>query len=256
MKIISVLRILKWQLQKYSRFIMELKTIFWLPRKSIDLTKLFAQFEDKIFYFIQVGANDGITGDDLRRYIEKYKWHGILIEPVPYVFERLKNNYSKFSNLIFENVAISQHSGFANFYSISEKDLDNKNLFENYDKYKLDQLSSFDKDTLMKHSYMHPDFEHLINIIQIPTLTLIDLFKKYEVKKIDLLQVDAEGFDFEILNAIDFKTVSPNIIIFEHQHMNLCDYKSLIGKIKKSGYKSFKSNWDTVSVKREICFGI
>jgi FkbM family methyltransferase len=127
--------------------------------------------------------------------------------------------------------------------------MDNKNLFENYQDYKIDQLSSFDKETLMKHSYMHPSFVKLIQEIDIPTLSMNDLLEKYKVKKIDLLQIDTEGYDFEILQTFDFNKISPTIIIYEHQHLKLTDYKTLIIKFRKSGYKSFKCNWDTVCIK-------
>jgi hypothetical protein len=96
---------------------------------------------------------------------------------------------------------------------------------------------------------MHPSFVKLIHEIDIPTLSMSDLLSKYKVKKIDLLQVDTEGYDFEILNTFDFKKISPTIIIYEHQHMKLIDYKTLVKKFRKNGYKSFKCNWDTVSIK-------
>jgi FkbM family methyltransferase len=237
-----------WNAKKKLKLITELDTIFWMPRRKIDIDKLFARFTKDDFYFIQIGANDGITGDDLRHYIEKYSWHGILVEPVPYVFERLKKNYNGFSNLIFENSGISCQSGFANFYSISENDLENNNLFDNYHTYKIDQLSSFDKKTIMKHSYMHPNFEDLIIEIEIPVLNIHDLMEKYQVTQLDLLQVDTEGFDFEILKIFDFEKIAPKIVIFEHQHLKHREYKGLIRKLRKSGYKSYKNNFDTVSI--------
>ena len=45
------------------------------------------------FFFIQVGANDGRTGDPIRKHIERYQWRGLLLEPLPNVFEVLTRNY-------------------------------------------------------------------------------------------------------------------------------------------------------------------
>ena len=255
LSIISVYKALKWNLYKGIRKLVDLKTIFWMPRQNINMDKLFADFEGKDFFFIQIGANDGITGDNLTRYIKKYNWKGILVEPVPFVFERLKINYRDFSNLIFENSAISTHTGFAKFYSIAERDLNNNNLFEHYNDFKIDQLSSFEKATLMKHTYMHPDFQNLIIETEIATLNITDLLSKHNVEKIDLLQIDTEGFDFKLLISIDFHKVSPSILIFEHQHMKQEDYKKLLNKLKKYGYKNYKYNWDTVSIKTIECIG-
>ena len=56
--------------------------------------------------FIQVGANDGFRGDPIRRMVQKYNWSGILIEPLPDIYEKLKENYKDQEGLIFENAAI------------------------------------------------------------------------------------------------------------------------------------------------------
>lgn len=130
----------KWQIQKIKNFIFDLQHIFWIPKRKIDFNNVFAKYNHEQFYFIQIGANDGVTGDDLRKFIEKYNWHGILVEPVPHVFKRLQNNYSGFKHLIFENSAISTKTGFSKFYSIIEADLENNNLFDSYDKFKIDQI--------------------------------------------------------------------------------------------------------------------
>src|SRR6266700_5808911 len=72
-------------------------------------------------FFVQIGANDGMHGDPLRSLILKHaSWGGILVEPVPYAFERLKKNYAGRSNLHFENVAVSDCAGFMPFYYVSE----------------------------------------------------------------------------------------------------------------------------------------
>ena len=46
------------------------------------------------FFFIQVGSSDGITNDPIHDYIVKYKWKGILVEPVEYLFNRLLRTYA------------------------------------------------------------------------------------------------------------------------------------------------------------------
>jgi hypothetical protein len=40
--------------------------------------------------FVQIGSNDGTTGDPLRTFTEANDWSGLLVEPVPYVFARLQ----------------------------------------------------------------------------------------------------------------------------------------------------------------------
>jgi hypothetical protein len=56
--------------------------------------------------FINVGANDGISKDPVYQLIQE-GWKGILIEPIPYYFNNLKENLKDYEGLIFENIAIA-----------------------------------------------------------------------------------------------------------------------------------------------------
>src|SRR5262245_62092092 len=57
--------------------------------------------------FIEVGAGDGKSFDPLYHFAVKNDWSGLLIEPHPELFARLRENYIACSNVTFENVAIS-----------------------------------------------------------------------------------------------------------------------------------------------------
>lgn len=59
--------------------------------------------------FIEVGANDGITWDPLFKFVKKFKWEAILIEPHPAYYKELTENYKNINpgKIHFENVAIS-----------------------------------------------------------------------------------------------------------------------------------------------------
>ncbi len=58
------------------------------------------------FYFVQVGAMDGINFDPIYDKATKNSWHGLLIEPLKDIFEDLKHNYSAQIGLNFVNAAI------------------------------------------------------------------------------------------------------------------------------------------------------
>ena len=70
--------------------------------------------------FIQVGANDGSLNDPLRKFVIKKFLKGVMIEPQPEIFEKLKNNYEKFDldGILFENIAIDNDSGLRNLYTV------------------------------------------------------------------------------------------------------------------------------------------
>ncbi|MBK6937124.1 MAG: FkbM family methyltransferase [Chitinophagaceae bacterium] len=74
-------------------------------------------------FFVQIGANDGKSGDPLYEFIINHNWKGILVEPMPDVFEQLKENFSFASGrLIFENSAISDTGGEFTLYYIDNSE--------------------------------------------------------------------------------------------------------------------------------------
>ena len=46
------------------------------------------------------------------------------------------------------------------------------------------------------------------------------LIKKFKIKKIDRLQIDVEGAEFDILNSIDFDRINIKSILFESKHFD------------------------------------
>lgn len=94
-------KIFGYQVQKYPTQSFSVIPVFHL------CVQLFMALRGQNISFIQVGANDGRYGDPLHKYIVKYPWRGILVEPQPDVFTRLCANYAAYKDrLIFKNVAI------------------------------------------------------------------------------------------------------------------------------------------------------
>ena len=54
------------------------------------LDRVIEKYNHDNFFFIEIGAHDGIYVDPIHRFIVKHKWKGILVEPIPYLFELLK----------------------------------------------------------------------------------------------------------------------------------------------------------------------
>ncbi|MFN4285597.1 MAG: FkbM family methyltransferase [Lacibacter sp.] len=223
----------------------------WRPNRIINLESVFSLFSTSDVTFLQIGANDGMTNDKLRNYIIQFGWNGILVEPVPYVFERLKRNYTGTSNLFFENCAIAERSGEMIFYALKEFDDEGKHVFYDFTDYKIDQLGSFNRKTLLKHSYMHPDLESLIIELPVRTTTIGELIDKYNFTDLDILLIDAEGYDDIIVKSIDFTRVMPTVIIFEHHHLKRKEYREVVVKLKQY-YRLYVDGWDTVALRYDF----
>lgn len=195
--------------------------------------------------FMQIGSNDGKSSDPIFPFVMKFNWKGILIEPTPHLFKKLQQNYqSQKNNLKFENLAIGDESGEQTFYSIS-KSFDSDIKWAN-------QLGSLDKNVILKHSNNIEGIEEHIEEIIVPVLTVEDVLDKHKdfLKKIDLIHIDAEGYDYYILMSIDFNVVKPRVLIFEHMHMSKMQRKTLNKLLKKNGYKLYWDRNDTFGVTR------
>ncbi len=181
------------------------------------------------FFFIQVGSNDGQSGDPIHGYIKEYGWKGVLIEPVPFLFEKLKKTYQGFDGLHFENVAIGKEDGTMPFYRIARKT-------EPDMAYWYDQLGSFKKDVVMSHWERIPNEDKHFVTEEVRVMSLNSLLKKYHPAKIDLLHIDAEGYDYEIIKLVPFSTLSPAMILYEHQHLSPADRLACAELLENQGY--------------------
>lgn len=178
---------------------------------------------------IQIGANDGLRFDNLNSFVKKYKPNVIFVEPIKSNFINLKKNYSNQENLFFENSAISTNNKINNIFKVKETSL------KHYDDHVIG-LSSFDKNHLLKHGVKRRD------IIQekIQSISIIDLLKKYSIKNLDLLFIDAEGYDGEIIiDFIKYSKLRP-ILIFEYIHINYEIFQKTLDILSYTGFKFFK----------------
>lgn len=61
---------------------------------------------------VDIGAHDGIEGSNSRALLEQ-GWRGVLVEPMPAIFPRLRENSAQFSNVSVIMAACAEKSGRA-----------------------------------------------------------------------------------------------------------------------------------------------
>lgn len=193
--------------------------------------------------FIQVGSNDANHGDPLRDFVIAHRWRGILIEPVPYVFERLVRNCRGRDYLTLENVAIGPKDGTADFYSVAKTD---EPLPEWYD-----QLGSFSLDNILKHEEWIPRLRERVVTLKVPSLTFESLCRKHGIGTLDLIHIDAEGYDYEVIKLIDFDAHRPTLLLFEHKHLAAADLRDCHDHLARHGYEWLAEGADTLAVRRD-----
>jgi FkbM family methyltransferase len=249
----NIWRKLKEILTKYPKLKMKLSYFFhynyyyWKPKKIKSIEQILELFcsEQQNITFVQIGANDGVMHDLIHKFIIDYEWQGVLVEPISYLFERLKENYKNISNLRFENSAISDKSEKKDFYRLS-----NSTEFELPDW--AAGLGSFKLEILLNNCSTIEGFSHkLILKEEYNCITFSQLIKKHKISEIDFLQTDTEGYDYEILKTIDFDKLKMKLILFEHCHLVEKDYKSL-WKMLRINYTLLSENGDTIAIRKNL----
>jgi FkbM family methyltransferase len=180
------------------------------------------------FFFVQIGANDGVIYDPISAYVRRYQWSGLLVEPVATYFERLKENYRGYLGLSFENAAISDTEGERAFYRIRE-DLDYLPAW-------CAGLGTFYLDVLLTHRWAIPNLDAYVLEERVRCISLGQLLAKHGVRRIDLLAIDTEGYDYELIKQVDFDRMRPAMLLYEHQYIREADRKACEAMLRRQGY--------------------
>ena len=75
-------------------------------------------------------------------------------------------------------------------------------------------INTLDKNVSNKHN------AKIEKIIKIKTNTLTNIINITDIKKIDVLSIDVEGFELKVLNGLDFTKYEPKVIIVEFLDLN------------------------------------
>ena len=162
---------------------------------------------------VSIGSH---TGAWLIKDLEYFKAEkNILIEPVPYNIEELKNNTKNYKNIIIEMSAISDKDETIPFYHIKRESIDKLK------KHWASGIGSFNKNHLLSHrSKRFLINNEDIKEININCLSFKSFVKKYSINSIQKLMIDVEGAEFRILNSINFTTIKIKEIFFEKKHFD------------------------------------
>ena len=163
-----------------------------------------------------------------------------MVEPIKEYFEKLKENYNGYKFIDFENSAISVNGYIEYIYKVDQK---------YYNKYgnHIPGISSFKREHLINHGVKR---HHIISE-QVSSISILDLIKKFNILNIDLLYVDAEGYDVNIvLDLLEKSEVRP-IIIFEYIHAKYQKLKKLTEVFKYKKYYFFNLNENIICFPQE-----
>ena len=204
-------------------------------------------------FFVQVGGFDGVSFDPLRRHIADKNLSGLIIEPVPDYFEKLKSLYAGSSNVIPVNCAIAEENGERTIWRFNSKAIERGLLPPHFA-----GIISFVMEDLLKETGViglsSPDQETMevlrsqLRPVPVQCRKMDTLLSDYGVGRVDILQIDTEGYDYIILKLFDFSKYRPAIVHYEHQHLSAADSVAAEELLRSYGYRLRRNTYDTLAV--------
>lgn len=151
-------------------------------------------------FFLDIGANDGVTWSNSLTFELNYNWNGICVEPHPTPYLKL----IKERKCECLNCAVSDKNGEFDFVFIEGGAEMLSGLLDKFDPRHLNRIDSEIKNNNDKK---------IVNKIECKTITQI--LNDVGVKKVDYLSIDTEGSEIEIINGIDFNRIDISLISME-----------------------------------------
>lgn len=186
--------------------------------------------------YVQIGASDGVTLDPIAETAKRHGWRGVLVEPAPPAFERLRDNYSGEPRVQLINAAVSGRPGSEVFHYFDPGEGGDGPWWG-------DAIGSFERSHLESH--LDPELHDRIRQTEVRCLSFQEVIDAADFDTPDLVLVDTEGHDFEIVSAIDLDSIRPRLLVYEHEHLSAADRSDLEARLRDAGYALVADGLDT-----------
>jgi FkbM family methyltransferase len=214
----------------------------WLTKEYPENKKTFKQILNQYnrmkngrINFLQIGAMDGVKYDELHHYIKNNPWEGVLVEPLPDMFERLTQNYQDNPRLNFVCSAIADTDGPAVMHRIPTEKLQDSDVPD----------WAEGCSTMITEGYFDNLLPHMVKET-VNGITLKTLYEKYG-DKYDFVQVDTEGFDYNIFLQLQDTGLTADIYKIEIAHITYNKTVWMRWVLDNQGYKTFIDGYDLIA---------
>ena len=231
---------------------------FYNPKKGSlsDFLSQYSKSKPGNFTVVQIGANDGITHDPIHKFIKRDDWKGVLLEPQPDVFhEFLTKIYAKNKGIRPLCAAIGEKDGSQPIYKVGFSSMRWATGLASFSKEKIEQ--AFEDGIVASNCKrfgieIPADQSQWISQEEVQVIAPATLIQTYGLNHIDLLQIDAEGYDLEVIRIFDIPTTRPQAIIFENVGLNAADYAACLQLLEEQNYQLKKFGPNTLALQKPL----
>lgn len=154
-------------------------------------------------FFIEAGANDGFTQSNTYYFEKLLGWQGILVEPIPELYERCVKERP--NSKVFNCALVSTD------YNGRSVKMMYSNLMS------LVQGAQKSDNADFAHVRRGLEVQKIADTyeVEVPARTLTSILNEVGVETIDILSLDVEGYELNVLRGLDFNKYQPKYILVE-----------------------------------------
>ena len=184
-------------------------------------------------HVLQIGAFDGHACDPLLEVLQNENVSAILVEPQKIPYEHLVKRYATNPRVCLINAAVAEHDGVVKLYVPGSADSPKASLIAQH------------------HRRFGSDAKE-VRQIEVSSVSVASLVKRFHGERLHLLQVDTEGMDYQILKWFFDAGVEPDVLNFESLHLSKAERLAARHLLNARGYWWIESDQDTFALKASL----
>jgi FkbM family methyltransferase len=152
--------------------------------------------------FVEAGANNGLDQTNSLHFERYRNWTGLLVEPIPSLAELCRQNrpgcrVENCALVPFDFLGETIEMEFCNLMSLV------KGAMQSFEREQAHISAGAAVQGIQPYS------------ITVPARTLSSVLEMHEIRDIDLLSLDVEGFESNVLKGLDFEKHRPKFMLIE-----------------------------------------
>jgi FkbM family methyltransferase len=166
-----------------------------------------------------------------------------LLEPQPELFDALRKTYAHRPDLILVNAAVAGHDGSITMHRVRPTAAPEQWVTG---------TASLRPDMLETIRPQVSNLDGMTETISVRAVTPQTVLREHGIGRFDLLQIDTQGFDYEVIKLFEVEESRPAVIHFEHDMLAPQVWEECIERLIACGYQVAHTFEDTLACRKDV----
>lgn len=212
---------------------------------SLDdtLNELGSQGRD--VFVLSLGVGGRSTTTNAVHDLNHYDWSGLIAEPAPELFEQLRSRLGDRTNIRLEQVAVAAADGEVQLLTVPPRAFEVGGAPA--------ALSGRASLVPVRAAATSANYRALADrwgrLVPAPALRLDSLLARHEVSRVDILQIDACGYEWSIFRQFDLGRFQPSVVRLAWSHPPVNERIQMVRRLERHGYRVTSLGSELVALK-------